>query len=101
MVVIASFAIFVVNESKQASAHQAQEVLSTPGASASGEGTSTHEDEAHKLIDDVSGDLTSPFSGLVSGSHSEWVVRGVKLLLALLVYGLGLGYLARMVRVGF
>ena len=53
----------------------------------------------HKKIDEASDYFTSPFAGIVSGSSSEWVVRGVKLLLALLVYGFGLGYLARVIRV--
>jgi hypothetical protein len=35
----------------------------------------------------------------VVSSSSEWTTRSVKLLLALLVYGFGLGYLARVVRV--
>ena len=43
--------------------------------------------------------LTSPFSGIVSASSSEWADHGVRLLLALLVYGFGLGFLARALRV--
>ncbi len=53
----------------------------------------------HRTIDEASEELTSPFAGLVSGSSSEWVIRGVKLLLALAVYGFGLSYLARVLRV--
>lgn len=53
----------------------------------------------HKAIDEASGQLTSPFSGIVSGSSSEWATRGAKLVLALLVYGFGLGYVARALRV--
>ena len=34
-----------------------------------------------------------------TGSNSQWAIRGVRLLLALLVYGFGLGYLARVIRV--
>ncbi len=62
-------------------------------------GSSAHESSLHSTIDDVSNRLTSPFSGLTSGSSSEWVVHGVNLLLALLVYGFGLGFLARVIRV--
>ncbi len=49
----------------------------------------------HKELDEASNELTSPFEGIVSASESEWASHGVKLLLALLVYGFGLGYLLR------
>jgi len=58
-----------------------------------------HESTLHKTIDDAANDLTSPFAGVVSGSSSQWVIRGVKTLLALLVYGFGFGFLARVLRV--
>ena len=45
--------------------------------------------EVKKAIDEASGELTSPFSGLLSGSSSEWAIRGTKLLLALLVVWVG------------
>ena len=101
VIVIASFAIFVVNQSKSASAHQTQEIATgsatvktaTSTRSGSGEGS------VHKTIDEASEKLTSPFAGVVSGSSSEWVIRGVKLLLALAVYGFGVGFLARVIRV--
>jgi hypothetical protein len=101
MIVIASFAIFVANQSKSASAHQTQEI--TSGSLSSNSSASSHstagQSTIHKTIDEASEELTSPFAGLVSGSSSEWVIRGVKLLLALAVYGFGLGYLARVLRV--
>jgi hypothetical protein len=97
VIVIASFAIFVVNQSKSASAHQTQEIVS--GNATAKTVTSTHEGSVHKTIDEASEQLTSPFAGVVSGSSSEWVIRGVKLLLALAVYGFGLSYLARVLRV--
>jgi hypothetical protein len=36
---------------------------------------------------------------VLSGSSSEWATRATKLLLALLVYGFGLGFLARLLAV--
>ena len=100
-IVIASFAIFVVDQTKTASAHQTAEVSSGPATPSNpgGSGSSNKPGAVHKAIDEASNELTSPFAGLVSGSSSEWLVRGVKLLLALVVYGFGLGYLARVVRV--
>jgi hypothetical protein len=97
VIVLASFAIFVVNQSKSASAHQTQEIAT--GSTAVKTGTGANESTVHKTIDEASEKLTSPFAGVVSGSSSEWVIRGVKLLLALAVYGFGLGYLARVLRV--
>ncbi len=102
LIVIASFAIFAVNESKSASKRQTQEITGGPstttGAHASGS-TSSGESGVHKTIDEASEEITSPFAGVVSGSSSEWVVRGVKLLLSLAVYGFGVGFLARVIRV--
>ena len=46
-----------------------------------------------ELVDDANDVLLQPFSGVVE-SDSNWVTRGVPALLALLVYGLGLGLLA-------
>ncbi|HEV3046963.1 MAG TPA: hypothetical protein VGY13_06330 [Solirubrobacteraceae bacterium] len=96
VIVLASFAIFVVNQSKSASAHQTQEIVhgsSTPSA------PSAHESGLHKTLEEASEKLTSPFAGVISSSSSEWVVRGVKLLLALAIYGFGVGYLSRAVLV--
>jgi hypothetical protein len=107
LIVIASFVVFAVDQTKSASTHQ-QEVLgggpSTAAAGSSaphpaGAGDPTHESGIHKAIDEASSQLTSPFSSVVSGSSSEWAIRSTRLLLALLVYGFGLGYLARALRV--
>jgi hypothetical protein len=98
LVVLASFAIFAYNQSKKASAHQTQEIVS--GANAPNTPSQpAHESSLHKTIDEASDDFTSPFAGVISGSSNEWLVRGVKLLLALAIYGFGCGFLARMVRI--
>jgi hypothetical protein len=47
-----------------------------------------------EAIDDANDVLLAPFGDLV-GSDNAWVERGVPSLLALLIYGLGLGTLAR------
>ena len=97
LIVIASFVIFAVQQTKSASKQQTEAVTGNTNTGPS-KPASTHESSLHKDIDEASTELTSPFAGIVSGSSSEWVVRGVKLLLALVVYGFGLGYLARWVR---
>jgi hypothetical protein len=121
-IAVASFALFAINQTGTASAHQ-QKVLNgeaaAPGVAgepnAGGEAQpggfglhragersqsrSEHEGSARKLIDEASDALTSPFSGVVSSSSSEWTTRVARLLFALAVYGFGLGFVARVLRV--
>ena len=105
LIAIASFALFAINQTGSASTHQ-QEVLNgvgppiaNPGTTTSPKTSSGHESSLHKAIDDASNALTSPFSGVTAGSTSQWVIRGATLALALVLYGFGLGFLARMIRV--
>jgi hypothetical protein len=104
LIVVASFVIFATGQTESASKHQTEALSGNAPASSSSSKASTrasiaHESSLHKDIDEASEELTSPFAGVVSGSSSEWVIRGVKLLLALAVYGFGLSYLARVLRV--
>jgi hypothetical protein len=48
-----------------------------------------------ELVDDANDVLLGPFAGLIN-SNERWVTHGVPALLALLLYGLGLGMLANM-----
>jgi hypothetical protein len=106
LIVIASFALFVVNQTSSASAHQQQELNGTtsvsggqPAQAASTPLKHGKNSSLRTRIDDASEAITSPFSGVSSGWSSQWVIRGVNLLLALVVYGFGLGFLARVIRV--
>jgi hypothetical protein len=104
LIVIASFVIFAVEQASKASTHQQAAVSGTAAnATASAppaqEAKPAQESAVHKAIDEAASELTSPFSGVTAGSTSQWVVRGVGTLLALLVYGLGLGYLLRLLRI--
>jgi hypothetical protein len=101
-IVIASFALFAVNQTGQASAHQEQtlgEVASSASGGSSKKATGSQKSSVRKAIDEASEWLTSPFVGVTSGSHSEWAIRGADLMLALVVYGFGAGFLARALRV--
>jgi hypothetical protein len=102
LIVVASFTIFAVDQTKGASAHQQEELTvgTKSEAKAPAKSATTHESGLHNAIDEVSNQLTSPFSGLTSGS-SQWTMRLVNLLLVLAIYGFGLGYLARVIRVRF
>jgi hypothetical protein len=99
LIVLASFVIFAANQTKTASKQQTEAITGGNAGSSSSGTTTAHESSLHKDIDKASEELTSPFAGVVSGSSSEWVVHGVKLLLALAVYGFGLSYIARVLRV--
>ncbi len=106
LIVVASFAVFVVDQAKGASTHQQQVLNSSApatnaaaGATGSANTSASHESGLHEAIDEASNNLTSPFSGITSGSSSQWVIRGVNVLITLIVYGFGLGYLARVLRV--
>ncbi len=105
LIVAVSFAIFALDQTSSASNRQQEEVSGQPVSTATSTapgapaGEAPRESTIHKTIDEVSAKLTSPFSGITAGSSSEWVVRGVGLLGALLLYGLGVGYLARVIRI--
>jgi hypothetical protein len=106
-IVLVSFALFAIDQAGSASAQQQNEVnesapAGTAGAGAKPKSTATAkkgEGGAREAVDEASSTITSPFAGAVAGVHNEWASRGVRLLLALLVYGFGLGYLARVLRV--
>ena len=51
--------------------------------------------KVHEAIDDANDVLLSPFASIADGSSSKWARRTVPAVLALLVYGFGLAFLAR------
>jgi hypothetical protein len=95
LIVACSFLLFAVNQTSTASGHQ-QELLSGQASAQSPSGK--HESGLRKGVDDTAEELTSPVAGLTS-SASEWGAHAIRLAFALLVYGFGLGYLARALRV--
>jgi hypothetical protein len=106
LVAIASFALFVINRTSHASAHQQAEVNGETAAGGGGEPSSPiapdnggRKGSARRTIDDVAEAVESPFAALTEGSSSEWVIHSVQLAIALVVYGFGLGYIARSIRV--
>jgi hypothetical protein len=106
LTVLASFTIFAFDQTSSASTHQQEELNGTPPSAATSSGIAgssatapPHKGAVHSAIDNVSNGLTSPFSSISPGSSSQWATHGVNLLLALVVYGFGLGFLARAIRV--
>jgi len=53
---------------------------------------------ARELVDDVNDVLLSPFAPISEEASSRWVRRSVPAALALVVYGFGVGLLARFAR---
>ncbi|MDQ6778854.1 MAG: hypothetical protein M3071_22105 [Actinomycetota bacterium] len=94
--VVASFVLFVRDQMAGASKQQAAAVFG-PGTGQVVAPPVKQEAQPGRFINGAASKLTSPFRSIVTSS-SAWVERGVPTILALLVYGVGLGYLARFSR---
>ena len=94
---LASFGLFAVDQLGGASAHQQVEIAQgaphDPGVIL----PPAHRGQPRAFIDDAARTLTSPFE-VLPNSPSEWVKRLIPTLLALLVYGFGLGFASRYAR---
>jgi hypothetical protein len=98
LVVIASFALFVVNQASEASSSQVAALGGPNAARSPAKKPVAANATLRTRIDEVSNDLTSPFSGVTAGSSSQWTIHGVNLLLTLVIYGFCLSFLARIIR---
>jgi hypothetical protein len=99
--IVASFAMFARDQMAGASQHQQTALVAgsgvTGGAATSGtDATAPQKPHAQprQFIDSAAHTLTAPFSG-IAPSNNPWVKYGLPAILALLAYGVGLGYLAR------
>jgi hypothetical protein len=92
--VIASFGLFARDQVAGASKHQQTELAAGLPTTAGGAQPAAHHRQPRRFIDGAARVLTAPFRSIIS-SHSEWVLHIFPSLCALLVYGLGLGFLAR------
>jgi len=91
--VIASFAFFAVDQISGASSQQVAQVASgspTPPHRS----TATRHGPIRRFVDLAAGKLTYPFHSLAD-SASQWANHILLLVIALAIYGVGLGYLAR------
>lgn len=112
LIAVGWFVGFAVEQSKKASAHQQAELngtgtqqpaagqSSTSTTAAKANASSTKKSGLREAFDKAFSTISSPFSGLTSGLSSAWTLHIVDTLLALLIYGFGLGYLARFLRMG-
>jgi hypothetical protein len=101
LLVAASFVLFAIDDFSRAS-HESRDRIAgnakpdpTPRDERAREARNS---AGREYIDDANDVLLGPFSGLVANDHSRWVQRGVPALLGLLIYGFGLGFLARYAR---
>jgi hypothetical protein len=92
---VTGFAMFAGDEMSHASSQQVSYLSGGPRQERARE---AHHSPVREAIDDVDDVLVRPFTG-ITNSSSQWVRQGIPTLLALLVYGLGLGFLSRYVRV--
>ncbi len=113
LIVGVSFALFAISQTSNASAHQQRELngeIAPPQegetaaeAAAAAKKASTNgqasKGSPRRVIDEVAEAVTSPFSALTDNASSEWAKRGLLLLLTLAIYGFGLSFLARAIRV--
>ena len=101
VIVVVGWGLFAYDETKAASdlsATQSSGRVAARTADPSPDQERARE-EAHgdvrEAIDDANDVLLAPFAPIAEDSSSKWGRRTVPALLALLVYGLGLGFLAR------
>jgi hypothetical protein len=102
--VLVGFAFFAVDELDRGSKTQ-QRALGSGSSSEVIPIAPTPADEAareaahgdlREVVDDVNDVLLGPFSDIVDPNDDVWFARGVPTILALLLYGFGLGFLANM-----
>lgn len=95
LIVIAWFVVFAVDQSKAAASHQLGELAGTAQHQQSQ--TPAKRNGTTKVLDEVTSTVTAPFQSITLG-RSPWAAHGLTTLLVLLVYGFGVGFLARLVR---
>ena len=103
--VLLGFAFFAVDEMDRGSKTQQQALAAELGTESDITPIAPTPDEEsarekantgfREVIDDVNDVLLAPFAGLID-SDSAWVMHGLPALLALLLYGVGLGFLANL-----
>jgi hypothetical protein len=97
LLVIASFAMFARDEMAGASQRQQTAELPNPALAAPAPRAPHRHAQPRRFIDGAAGAITAPFNSVIE-SNNAWVNHGIPVAVALLVYGGGLGYLARFSR---
>jgi len=99
--ILLSFLLFALDESSTAS-KRSQDAIAGRSASRTTDPSPQQErarERAHsqprEVVDDINDVLMAPFTWAEPEGRDRWARRGVPLLVALVVYGFGLGFLAR------
>jgi hypothetical protein len=92
--VVLSFVMFARDQMAGASVHQQTELATGNNSASAPTAPTKPEAQPGRFINRAAKELTSPFDAIVRSSNA-WVQHGLPAVVALLVYGLGLGYLAR------
>jgi hypothetical protein len=96
--VLLSFGLFALDQASGASKRQQSEIAAGVAPDTSGiNGTSPEHKQPRRFIDGAAKSLTTPFRSVVHSS-STWVLEIAPLIMALAVYGFGIGYIARYFR---
>lgn|SRR3954468_16378166 len=101
LVVVAGWGWFAIDETSAASKNTQAEIAGQAAARTASPDPDAERDRekvnsrAHEWVDDANDVLLRPFSWAGESSSSKWVRRSFPALLALIVYGFGLGLLAR------
>jgi hypothetical protein len=92
------FLAFTLDQTDSASSHQQAELSEAPPPGGDSTQPAKSQSGLHEALDETFGKLASPFSGVVSDTSSAWTLHIVDTLLVLLVYGFGLGFLSRLLK---
>ena len=99
--VLLGFVLFALDESSTAS-RKTQDAIAGRKASQTVDPSPAQErarERVHsaprEVVDDIDDVLLAPFAWIEPESANRWLRRGVPTLVALVVYGFGLGFLAR------
>jgi hypothetical protein len=95
--IVASFVMFARDQVAGASLHQQDELVVGSSVPAGGKASTKTKAQPRAFIDNAASTLTSPFHSVISSSN-PWVDHGVPAVLGLIVYGLGVGFVARFSR---
>jgi hypothetical protein len=98
LLVLAGFAAFAVDQLSSASKRTQDELSGINSPSPTGRQEKTRErrhTKVREVIDDANDVLLAPVAWISDGSGNAWVRRGIPALLALALYGFGLGMVAR------
>lgn len=96
-IAILYFASFALDQTSTASSHQQAQLGGSEPASGSS-GAATKKSGLHEAIDNAFEKLVSPFAGVVSDTSGAWAVHIVDTLLVLGIYGFGLAFAARLLK---